>query len=88
MLFRLLNYNPKIVRSVSAPIKLPKGRAFKDIGLVAMHSNLANPVKNLGSYLMSNPFGAAGHGHAAQNAFTINYNGKKSIWWNWILQQF
>ncbi|MEQ7801003.1 DUF4962 domain-containing protein [Pedobacter sp. ASV1-7] len=77
VLFRLLNYNPKSIKPLSAPNTLAKGRVFKDIGLVAMHSNLADPSKNLGSYLMSNPFGAAGHGHAAQNAFTINYNGKK-----------
>lgn len=77
LLFRLLNYNPKALKPVAMPSILPKGREFRDIGLVAMHSDLAHPAKNLGSYLMANPFGAAGHGHAAQNAFTINYKGAK-----------
>jgi hypothetical protein len=76
-LFRLLNFNPKAIKSVVPPSALPKGRVFNDIGLAAMHSDLANTGKNLTSYLMANPFGAAGHGHAAQNAFTINYKGKK-----------
>nr|WP_121271863.1 DUF4962 domain-containing protein [Pedobacter schmidteae] len=76
-LFRFLNYNPKAKEMISTPVGLPKGREFRDVGLAAMHSDLAHPAKNLASYLMSNPFGAAGHGHAAQNAFTINYKGKK-----------
>lgn len=76
-LFRFLNYNPKAKEMISTPVSLPKGREFRDVGLAAMHSDLAHPAKNLASYLMSNPFGAAGHGHAAQNAFTINYKGKK-----------
>ncbi|WP_235005343.1 DUF4962 domain-containing protein [Pedobacter nyackensis] len=76
-LFRLLNFNPKATKPVVSPSALPKGRVFNDVGLAAMHSDLAHTGKNLTSYLMANPFGAAGHGHAAQNAFTINYKGKK-----------
>lgn len=76
-LFRLLNFNPKKVKPIALPSALPKGREFRDIGLAAMHSDLTHADKELASYLMANPFGAAGHGHAAQNAFTINYKGKK-----------
>ncbi|WP_241686467.1 heparinase II/III family protein [Flavobacterium sp. YO12] len=41
-----------------------------------MHEDLANADKSLSSYLFSSPFGSSGHGHASQNAFTINYKGK------------
>ncbi|TZF86099.1 DUF4962 domain-containing protein (plasmid) [Pedobacter sp. BS3] len=76
LLFRLLNYNPDRKLPVSSPGNLPKTRAFTDIGVVAMHQDLAHADKSLSSYLFSNPFGSSGHGHASQNAFTINYKGK------------
>jgi hypothetical protein len=44
--------------------------------VVAMHEDLAQADKSLSSYLFSSPFGSSGHGHASQNAFTINYKGK------------
>jgi hypothetical protein len=76
-LFRLLNFNPKKQNVILSPAVLPKGREFRDIGLVAMHSDLAHSDQGLSSYLSADPFGAAGHAHASQNAFTINYKGKK-----------
>jgi hypothetical protein len=76
LLFRLLNYKPDRKLSVLSPVKLPKSRDFADVGVVAMHENLANADKTLSSYLFSSPFGSSGHGHASQNAFTINYKGK------------
>jgi len=78
LLFRLLNYkgNQKSIASKS-PVDLPKARDFRDIGLVAMHSDLINSDKNVTVFLTSNPYGVAGHAHAAQNALTINYKGKK-----------
>lgn len=76
-LFRLLNFNAKRQNKIESPAMLPRGREFRDIGLAAMHSDLAHSGQELASYLSANPFGAAGHGHASQNAFTINYKGKK-----------
>lgn len=78
LLFRLLNYKGDKVMSVSkVPSDLPKSRDFRDIGLVAMHSDLVNTARNTTVFLTSNPYGVAGHAHAAQNAITINYKGKK-----------
>ncbi|KQM77167.1 heparinase [Pedobacter sp. Leaf216] len=76
LLFRLLNYKPNQQVSTLSPAKLPKSRNFADVGVVAMHEDLANANKSLSSYLFSSPFGSSGHGHASQNAFTINYKGK------------
>ncbi|TZF86533.1 DUF4962 domain-containing protein (plasmid) [Pedobacter sp. BS3] len=77
LLFRLLTYKDKQAVVVKSPETLPRSREFKDVGLVAMHSNLANQAKDMAVYLNANPFGAAGHGHAAQNAITVNYKGAK-----------
>ncbi len=76
LLFRLLNYNPAQKFPERSPADLPKSKTFKDVGVVAMHDNLAKPDKELSSYLISNPFGSSGHGHAAQNALTVVYDGK------------
>jgi len=76
LLYRLLNYKPDRKLQITSPANLPKTRKFADVGVVAMYQNLANPDKGLSSFLLSNPFGSSGHGHASQNAFTINYKGK------------
>jgi len=76
LFFRLLNYKPDQKFPEKSPADLPKSRIFPDVGTVGMHENLSQSGKGLSSYLMSNPFGSSGHGHASQNAMTINYNGK------------
>lgn len=76
LFFRLLNYNPDRKIQMASPANLTKTREFKDVGVVAMHQDLENADEALSSYLLSSPFGSSGHGHASQNAFTINYKGK------------
>ena len=76
LLYRLLNYKPDRKLQATSPANLPKTRKFADVGVVAMYQDLANPDKSLSSFLLSNPFGSSGHGHASQNSFTINYKGK------------
>jgi len=76
LFFRLLNYKPNRELPASSPTQLPKTRKFADVGVVAMHENLAKANKSISSYLFSSPFGSSGHGHASQNAFTINFKGK------------
>ena len=76
LLYRLLNYKPDRKLQITSPANLPKTRKFADVGVVAMYQDLANPDKGLNSFLLSSPFGSSGHGHASQNAFTINYKGK------------
>ncbi|WP_018625879.1 DUF4962 domain-containing protein [Niabella aurantiaca] len=76
LFFRLLNYDPHRRLPIASPKNLPRSRTFADIGLVAMTDDLTRAGENICSYLISNPFGSSGHGHAAQNAFTVNYKGK------------
>ncbi|NQX38312.1 Heparinase II/III-like protein [Pedobacter steynii] len=76
LLFRLLNYTPDRKSPEKSFADLPKTRLFKDVGVAAMHEDLSHADNSLSSYLMSSPFGSSGHGHASQNAFTINYKGK------------
>jgi hypothetical protein len=76
LLFRLLNAKANTKPTSTSPAKLPKTSKFADVGVVAMHEDLTHADKSLSSYLFSSPFGSSGHGHASQNAFTINFKGK------------
>ncbi|MGO4291828.1 DUF4962 domain-containing protein [Chitinophaga sp. RAB17] len=76
LFFRLLNYDPNRKPVVMAPQELPKSRKFADVGVVAMHEDLGRDSGELSSYLLSSPFGSSGHGHASQNAITVNFKGK------------
>ena len=60
-----------------AQLDLPMGRSFKDVGLVAMHSDLTNTKENLMVAMRSSPFGSYGHMLSDQNVFNILYGGKK-----------
>jgi hypothetical protein len=54
-----------------APTDLPQARVFNDVGLVAMHSDLANGNNNVEFLLRSSPFGSISHSYADQNAFAL-----------------
>jgi hypothetical protein len=62
---------------VSKPFDLPQARLFNDIGEVAMHTDLANPTKNLMVAFRSSPFGSFNHAHADQNSFNILFGGNR-----------
>ena len=65
----------------AAPVRssfdLPQARLFGDIGVVAMHTDLANTSKNLMVAFRSSPFGSFNHAHADQNSFNILFGGKR-----------
>ena len=69
-----LYYNPEL--QGRPPSDLPQSRAFPDVGLVAMHSNMADPDDNVLMLFQSNPMGAVSHNFAAQNAFVIEAYGE------------
>ncbi|MHC4728713.1 MAG: DUF4962 domain-containing protein, partial [Planctomycetota bacterium] len=56
---------------------LPQARLFRDIGVVAMHKNLADTPNNLMLAFCSSPFGSYNHAHANQNSFNILFGGKR-----------
>ena len=69
-----LYYDPGL--KPRAPIDLLQSHAFKDVGLVAMHSNMPEPDENVTMMFQSNPFGAISHNFACQNAFVIEAHGE------------
>ena len=59
------------VMKANPPVDMPISRYFEDVGIVAMHSNIAEPDNNVMMLFKSNPFGSISHNHASQNAFII-----------------
>lgn len=88
LFFRLLNYKPGRKPKGGSWYGLPGSRSFNDIGLAAMTDAFTQTGGNLFSYLISNPFGASGHGHAGQNAVTVNYKGKTILGGTGYYSQF
>jgi hypothetical protein len=56
---------------------MPNARLFRDIGVVAMHKDLADTSSNLMLAFRSSPFGSFNHAHANQNSFNILFGGKR-----------
>jgi len=69
-----LYYDPQL--KPRSPLTIPQSHTFKDVGLVAMHSNMAEPENNVTMLFQSNPFGAISHNYACQNAFVIEAYGE------------
>lgn len=59
------------------PDDLPQARAFRDVGVVSMHKNLAATDANLMLAFRSSPFGSYNHMHSDQNSFNILYGGRR-----------
>ena len=59
------------------PSELPLSRAFRDVGFVAMHTDLADSQSNAFIAFNSCPFGASGHMHPCQNAFNLMLGGER-----------
>ena len=51
---------------------LPAARVFADIGTVFMHSNIADPDRNIFIEFKCSPYGSHGHNHADQNCFNVS----------------
>jgi hypothetical protein len=63
-------------QSPTKHIDRTRAKCFPDAGMVAMHSKLEHPDKNLMVAFRSSPYGLTGHAHACQNAFNIQYGGE------------
>jgi len=75
--FRLVNGVSFDPDNIADPGPLPQAKLFKEVGLVAMHTNVKAPEEDLALYFRSSPYGANGHMHANQNSFNISYKGKR-----------
>jgi len=59
------------------PTDLPQSRAFRDVGIVSMHTHLTDAARDLMIGFRSSPYGAYGHAHPCQNAFNLNFAGQR-----------
>jgi len=58
------------------PHNLANAAVFRDIGWVALHSDLADIDKDIFFLFKSSPFGSISHSHADQNAFYLSVGGR------------
>jgi hypothetical protein len=58
------------------PGGIDNGALFPSIGWVAMHSDLADPLRT-SVYFKSSPYGSHNHSHGDQNSFVVNHRGKR-----------
>ncbi len=58
------------------PVDIPQARAFPAVGIVAMHSDLADPAGNTYLLMRSSPYGSVSHSHASQNAIAVQAYGE------------
>ncbi len=72
-MYQPVSFHKKKQKKITAP---ERAKCFRDIGVVAMHSNLLEPDKNLMVAFRSSPYGVTGHAHACQNSFNIQYMGE------------
>ncbi|MBC2595450.1 heparinase II/III family protein [Ruficoccus amylovorans] len=56
--------------------KLPGSTYLKDIGWVAMHTNLGSPKKDIFLQFKSSPYGSYSHSHADQNSIIVSAYGE------------
>jgi len=58
------------------PTELPASKAFRGVGWVALHSDLAQPDEDTFLLFKSSPYGSVSHSHADQNSFCIMKGGQ------------
>ncbi|MBL7219879.1 MAG: heparinase II/III family protein, partial [Phycisphaerae bacterium] len=73
-LLTLMTYDPGVKPKV--PSDLPPARVFPAVGLASMHTALGEKDKDIALLFRSSPFGSVSHGHADQNAFTVDAFGR------------
>ncbi len=73
---RLRDRPPAAPATAGTP-PLPLSRAFRDVGLALLHTDLANARRNVFVAHNACPYGAYGHMHPAQNAFNLMLGGQR-----------
>ncbi len=75
-LYRMASSKKRPVHT-QLPANTPKAIWFKDCGEMIANSNLTDHKNNLSLSFHSSPFGSGSHTHSNQNAFNLQYGGKK-----------
>jgi hypothetical protein len=60
------------------PANTEHAAVFPSVGWVAMHSDLADPMRT-SIYFKSSPYGSYNHSHSDQNSFIVNDRGKRLL---------
>jgi hypothetical protein len=74
---RILNDSKQKQPEAVLPADFPQARAFRDVGIVTMHTDLARTDRNLMLAFRSSPFGSFNHMHCDQNSLNILWGGKR-----------
>ncbi len=61
------------------PVALPSSRAFPDVGLAVMNTNLLDGADNIQVHFKSSPYGRQSHGYNSNNSFLLNINGQCAL---------
>jgi hypothetical protein len=74
---RILNPRDRKPPEPRLPGDLAQARAFRDVGIVTMHTDLARTDDNLMLAFRSRPFGSFNHMHSDQNSLHVVCGGKR-----------
>lgn len=73
--YRLRNVGKRV--RAKSPRDESQSKAFRDVGVVSMHTNLTHSDQDLMVGFRASPFGAFNHMHANQNSFHVAYGGER-----------
>ena len=75
--FRLVRTHDLKLPAPPQNTAFPLAQCFRDVGVVAMHTDLAHTENDLMVAMRSSPYGSYGHMLADQNTFNILYGGNR-----------
>lgn len=75
--FRLVRTHDLNLPAPAQNVQFPLAQSFKDVGVVAMHTDVAHTENDLMVAMRASPYGSYGHMLADQNAFNILYGGQR-----------
>lgn len=62
-----------------APVDLPTSRAFPDVGLAVLNTNLLDGKDNIQVHFKSDPLGRQSHGYNSNNSLLLNIHGERAL---------
>ncbi len=78
-LIRLFSARQELIPAAKPLKDLPQATWFRDVGWVAMHSDLGKPDEDIMMSFKSSPFASYSHSHADQNTFILNAYGENLL---------
>jgi hypothetical protein len=75
--YRIRSADQKDQLQPKPPQDRPQAKAFRDVGIVSMHTDLSDASHDLMIGFRSSPYGSFNHAHACQNSFNILFGGER-----------